>query len=125
MSASPPARCKTILVVEDDAAIRSTLKIALEMEGYHVITASQGQEALTLLPTIKTPCLILLDLMMPIMNGWEFAQAIRSDMVLAPIPIALVTAYSEEAATFSGAQALVKKPVDLDLLFEVVRRFCG
>ena len=114
-----------ILVVEDDAAIRTALQLALEIEGYSVRTAGNGQEALQLLARIDTPCLILLDLMMPVMNGWEFARALRKDMVLAPIPVALVTAYSEEAAQFEGAQALIKKPVDLELLYHVVRKFCG
>jgi CheY-like chemotaxis protein len=123
--AAPNPRCRTILIVEDDAAIRTALQLALEMEGYSVKTASQGQEALELLPRMDTPCLILLDLMMPIMNGWEFARALRQDMVLAPIPVALVTAYSEEASQFQGAQALIKKPVDLELLYQVVRKFCG
>jgi CheY-like chemotaxis protein len=118
-------RCRTILIVEDDPAIRTALQLALEMEGYHVKSASQGKEALEMLPRIDTPCLILLDLMMPIMNGWDFAKALRQDMVLAPIPVALVTAYSEEAADFQGAQALIKKPVDLELLYQVVRKFCG
>jgi CheY-like chemotaxis protein len=117
-------RCRTVLIVEDDAAIRTALQLALEVEGYQVQTASNGKEALELLPQIDTPCLILLDLMMPIMNGWEFASAIRKDMVLGPIPVALVTAYSEEASGFQGAQALIKKPVDLELLYQVVRKFC-
>ena len=117
--------CRMILIVEDDAAIRTALQLALEIEGYSVRTAGNGQEALQLLARIDTPCLILLDLMMPIMNGWEFAQALRKDMVLAPIPVAIVTAYSEEASHFEGAQALIKKPVDLELLYHVVRKFCG
>ncbi len=117
--------CRTILVVEDDPAIRLALTMALEMEGYTVKSAGNGKEALELLPRMDTPCLILLDLMMPIMNGWEFAKALRQNMILAPIPVALVTAYSEEAATFEGAQALIKKPVDLELLLKVVRHFCG
>ncbi len=125
MTELPPHPCRTILIVEDDAAIRTALQVALELEGYAVKTASQGREALDLLPLIDTPCLILLDLMMPIMNGWEFAKALREDMILAPIPVALVTAYSEEAATFQGAQALIKKPVDLELLFTVVKKYCG
>lgn len=125
MAKANQQKCRTILIVEDDAAIRTALQLALEMEGYQVKTASQGKEALELLPRIDTPCLILLDLMMPIMNGWEFSQALRQDMVLAPIPVALVTAYSEEAAGFSGAQALIKKPVDLELLYQTVRKFCG
>ncbi len=125
MAEATPHRCRTILIVEDDAAIRTALQLALEMEGYAVKIASNGKEALEMLPRIDTPCLILLDLMMPIMNGWEFAKALRQDMVLAPIPVAIVTAFSEEAADFEGAQALIKKPVDLELLYQVVRKFCG
>jgi CheY-like chemotaxis protein len=119
------AKCHTVLVVEDDPAIRNFLKLALEAEGYRVETATQGQEALDMLPKLPTPCLILLDLMMPVMDGWEFARALRKDMILASIPVALVTAYAEEAKTFSGAQTVIRKPIDLDLLLQVVRRFCG
>ncbi|MBU6375884.1 MAG: response regulator [Bdellovibrionales bacterium] len=125
MANSAKAPCQTILVVEDDASIRMTLRLALEMEGYTVCTASHGQEALTQLSQMSAPCLILLDLMMPIMNGWEFIKALRANAHFAPIPVALVTAYSEEAAHFEGSQALVKKPIDLEILLQVVRRFCG
>jgi len=119
------APCQTILVVEDDASIRMTIQLALEMEGFTVCTASHGQEALTQLSQMKAPCLILLDLMMPIMNGWDFMKALRANAILAPIPVALVTAYAEEAAHFEGSQALIKKPIDLEILLQVVRRFCG
>ena len=120
---TPP--CRTILIVEDDAAIRMALQVALELEGYSVKTASHGKEALEILGRSGIPCLILLDLMMPIMNGWEFAEELRRNEALSPIPVALVTAYSEEASSFTGAQALIKKPIDLERLYQVVRKFCA
>ncbi len=120
-----PGSHRTILVVEDDPAIRSFLKLALEFEGYAVLAASHGREALELLARTERPCLILLDLMMPVMNGWEFAEALRQDARLADTPVALVTAYVEDAKTFRGAQEVLRKPIDLDRLLGVVKRFCA
>lgn len=116
--------CKDILVVEDDEGIRDTLKLALELEGYTVTTAANGQEGLDVLPTMPTPCLILLDLMMPVMNGWAFAEALRADMVLAPIPVVVVTAFAEKAARVAQARAILKKPIDFDSLLRLVKQFC-
>lgn len=116
--------CKDILVVEDDEGIRETLKLALELEGYTVTTAANGQEGLDVLPTMPTPCLILLDLMMPVMNGWAFAEALRADMMLAPIPVVVVTAFAEKAARVTQARGILKKPIDFDSLLRVVKQFC-
>src|SRR4051812_23507934 len=105
------AQCKNILIVEDDEGIRETLVLALELEGYTVTTAGNGQEGLDVLPHMQTPCLILLDLMMPVMNGWAFAEALRADMVLAAIPVVVVTAFSERAARVTQARGVLKKPI--------------
>jgi CheY-like chemotaxis protein len=115
---------RTILVVEDDEGIRETLRMVIELEGYKVNTASNGREALELLSKTSHPSLILLDLMMPEMNGWEFAEAVQSDGGLSQIPIAVVTAYSDKAKTIP-AKAIIKKPVDMDQLFGVVHEYCG
>jgi len=116
--------CKEILIIEDDDGIRESLKFALELYGYEVSVAANGKEGLERLKTISKPCLILLDLMMPIMNGWQFAEALQEDMILAAIPIAVVTAFSERAKEVH-AQAIVKKPVDVDALIKVVQQYCG
>ncbi|MEO5970088.1 MAG: response regulator [Bdellovibrionia bacterium] len=68
-------RCKSILVVEDEESIRENFQLLLELEGYSVFTASNGKESLRILKTIEKPCLILLDLLMPVMNGMEFLEA--------------------------------------------------
>jgi CheY-like chemotaxis protein len=115
---------KTILVVEDDEGIRETLRLVIELEGYQVVTAANGKIALEVLGKMSHPSLILLDLMMPEMNGWEFAEALQADQKLAHIPIAVVTAYSDKAKKIP-AKAVIKKPVDMDQLFGVVREYCG
>jgi CheY-like chemotaxis protein len=77
---------------------------------------------------MKRPCLILLDLMMPVMNGWEFAQALEAEDTLAAIPIILVTALADEArkkTLGTHKREVVKKPVDIDLLLRLVERYCG
>jgi len=115
---------KQILIVEDDEGIRAALSLTLEMEGFPVTTAANGKEALAILQEIEKPCLILLDLMMPVMNGREFAEALGKDMILAAIPIVIVTAFSEQAKTMDKGYSIIKKPVDIDLLLALVRKYC-
>lgn len=69
--------CRSILIIEDEKAIRETFRLALEMEGYQVNEASNGKEGLEALSTMPRPCVILLDLMMPVMNGWAFIRALE------------------------------------------------
>lgn len=113
-----------VLVVEDDESIRDVFRLALEMEGYHVRTAGNGEEALNVLQSQPNPCLILLDLMMPVMNGWDFADIVKKTPSLASIPIVVVTAFSEMS---NGIKALefIKKPVELKKLLATVRQTCG
>ena len=118
------SHCRSILVVEDDADIRNALCDVLQAEGHSVVTANHGKEALDRLSEIERPCLILLDLMMPVMSGAEFLTVMREKDVLAPIPVVIVSAFSEQASTMKGAQAFVRKPVDLDLLLDLVNRYC-
>ena len=70
------------------------------------------------------PCLVLLDLTMPVMDGLEFLRVKKGDVALAPIPVVVVSAVSEQARG-AGAQGILKKPVDIDLLLAVVRQYCG
>jgi CheY-like chemotaxis protein len=122
-SDTPRTPCRSILIVEDDEGIRETLQYALELEGYQVQTASNGQEGLQRLGQMEPPCLVLLDLMMPVMNGWEFADALSHNITLATIPIVVVSAYSERANAIRSRE-IIKKPVDLDVLFQTVRKWC-
>jgi CheY-like chemotaxis protein len=117
--------CSCILVVEDDKEIRESLKDVLEFEGYQTLTASNGKEAIDSLKLAPNPCLILLDLMMPVMNGWEFLKYRREFDTLATIPVAVVTAAGDGKTHGIEAQAIIKKPIDLDLLLKWVSQFCG
>lgn len=115
--------CRGVLVVEDDRDIRESLKLVLEMEGFHVSAATNGREALDMLERLDRPCVILLDLMMPVMNGWEFLQHMQSDTVIATIPVVVVSAIAERARARPIA-AYVKKPVDINVLIQLVERYC-
>jgi CheY-like chemotaxis protein len=117
------AKCNTILIIEDDEGIRNSLKLILEYGGYHVETAENGKDGIERLANIELPCLILLDLMMPVMDGWAFAAAMKKDMMLATIPIVLVTAFANKAQSI-GAARIVKKPVDMDTLLKFVSEYC-
>lgn len=117
-------RCKSILIIEDDKAIRETLQVALELEGYEVKTAANGLEGVQALEKMPRPCLILLDLMMPVMDGWGFMSAIEHSDTLAAIPVVIVTAYAEKAGDFKERK-IIKKPIDMDLFFQVVNSYCG
>lgn len=117
--------CKSILVIEDDEDILDILKTFLEIEGYKVKTALNGRIGLELLPQMEKPCLILLDLMMPVMDGWAFTEALEQDVVLACIPVVVVTAFSEKATSIKLARSIIKKPVDIDVLLRIVEQYCG
>lgn len=125
MSANPDDR--PILVVEDNLEIREVLEAVLRSEGHQVLTAANGADALALLHGARRlPCLILLDLMMPVMDGYQFRDAQRRDARLAEIPVVLLTA--DGRAPEKGARLEVagylRKPVDLDTLVDAVARFC-
>ena len=113
-----------ILVVEDDEDIRDSLREALESDGYQVVTAEDGKEGLQALDEMPRPCLILLDLMMPVMNGWQFLERMKEDTTLATIPVVAVTAAGERGNT-AQADMLIKKPVDLDHLLKVIKMYCA
>ncbi|BDG07877.1 response regulator transcription factor [Anaeromyxobacter paludicola] len=108
-----------VLVIDDDEAIRESLAEVLQFEGYQVSTARDGCEGLTAALAMH-PDLILLDLMMPRMNGWEFREAQESDPSLAGIPVIVVSAAPPRQADCLGAVTLLAKPFDLTALFESV-----
>jgi CheY-like chemotaxis protein len=111
--------------VDDDADIRETLQIVLELQGHQVMLAANGKHALAELAREPLPCLILLDLMMPEMNGWEFMTAQRADPRLAHIPVVVLSGDGslDELATENQLECL-EKPVDVTTLVEMVKRFC-
>jgi CheY-like chemotaxis protein len=114
-----------ILVIEDDSSIRNMLCLALEMSDYPVMAAANGHEALTLLcKTDNKPSLILLDLMMPIMDGWTFAKKLEENPKLKDIPIVVLTAFADRAGPIPNSRALLRKPVDFAKLMTVVETYC-
>jgi CheY-like chemotaxis protein len=115
--------CNTILVIEDDKDIRDMLALSLEVEGYQVTRAANGKEGLEVLRTAPNPFLILLDLMMPVMNGWEFLQAMRKDDALAGIPVVLVSAFSDQIQN-EDVQGIISKPIELDVLLKIIEKYC-
>lgn len=116
--------CKSILIVEDEEFIRENLKMLLEFEGYPVFTANNGKEGLKALRAMQHPCLVLLDLLMPVMNGFEFLEAKGHDDVIAAIPVCVVSGVAEKPGV-SGIQAFIKKPIEFDGLLKFVRTYCG
>jgi CheY-like chemotaxis protein len=116
-----------ILVVEDNGNARDSLVMLLEAEGFEVEGVENGREALRVLRGGYDACLILLDLMMPIMDGWTFRVEQRHDPRLAEIPVAVLTATvnpSQEAQKL-GAVAAFQKPLDIPRLLELVARYCS
>jgi CheY-like chemotaxis protein len=107
-----------ILVVDDDAAIRDALQVALEDAGYEVVAAIDGREALARLS--PRPALLLIDLMMPELDGWELIGELQRTAPLADIPICVLSAIATHAPP--EVQAVLRKPVDLDQLLATVER---
>lgn len=119
--------CKRILIVEDERDAREALKEIMEIEGFTVSTAENGQQALEMLEKFGEPCLILLDLMMPIMNGWEFLEALdqQHNHVLATIPVVIVSAIADlSVAQQKYKCSVMKKPVNVQVLVGMAHQYC-
>ncbi len=116
-----------ILIVEDDAALLEALGQVLIDEGYDLLSARDGLEAVNCLKKGNRPEVILLDLSMPVVNGWEFRMFQKRDPDLAQIPVILITAggYTREEVAWLEPSALLPKPLDLPLLLSIIRRFCA
>lgn len=114
----------TILIVEDDLDTREMLGRFLELEGYAVETASNGRQALDRLEEGARACVILLDLMMPVMDGWQFRREQVRNEALASIPVIVVSAAGRERLQQVRADGYLAKPVDLDELLHQIRQFC-
>lgn len=114
-----------ILVVEDNDDVREMMTVTLQLEGHQVRTAVNGRDALEKLRGGEKPCVILLDLMMPVMNGWEFRRAIADDPVLADVPIVVISAATGEIVRNTRADAFLSKPVDMERLLGVVCDLCN
>jgi CheY-like chemotaxis protein len=108
---------RTVLIVDDEADIRDSLGDALGDEGYTVVTAANGKEALALLPGLKRPCAIILDIIMPVMSGTDFYRAMRETPESADIPVVVSTSDPSRAP---DRLPVLKKPVNLERLLTVV-----
>ncbi|MCP3139916.1 response regulator [Pyxidicoccus xibeiensis] len=113
----------SILVVEDDQDIREAVAELLELEGYTVHSASNGQEGLSVLATLRQPCLILLDLMMPVLTGYEFLERLRVTGTQSLVPVLIMTA-SHVTEPPTGAAGLLRKPVEMTQLLAAISRYC-
>jgi CheY-like chemotaxis protein len=117
-----------VMIVEDDEDIRADLSAILRVKGFSVEEAVNGRDAMARLHGGSRPCLIVLDLMMPVMNGWELRGAMRADEALRAIPVVVVSGAGrigdEEIASLAPAAVLVK-PFELSQLLELVSRYCA
>ncbi|HEY2511764.1 MAG TPA: response regulator [Polyangiaceae bacterium] len=113
-----------VLVVDDDAAIRETARMILEEEGYATEVACDGTEVLEQLGAGVTPSLILLDLMMPRMDGRAVLRALEARAEMAKVPVVLMTASSATAETSSLEYPMLRKPFGLDHFMQVVTTYC-
>ncbi len=112
-----------ILVVDDDQDIRETLSLVLELNGYEVIAGVDGLDALDKVRKGPRPAAILVDIMMPRMNGIDFVKALRRDAALSQIPVVVLSGdtAARRAATALSAQACLTKPVDVSQLLDTVK----
>jgi CheY-like chemotaxis protein len=118
---------RVVMIVEDDPDVRETIAEILVDAAYQPLLASNGKEALEhLRSAAPKPCVILLDIMMPVMNGWEFRAQQRSEAGLSAIPVVVITAHADasRAATEMEAAGFLRKPVKLESLLASVSHFC-
>jgi len=122
-----PEAQHSVLIVDDEPDIRDSLTAVLEAEGYTVMEAEHGEEALRRLRASPDAiCIILLDLYMPTMNGWTFRNQQLSDPSLASIPVIVITADAAAArkARQLGVIGAMTKPLDLDQLLQLIAAHC-
>jgi two-component system, chemotaxis family, chemotaxis protein CheY len=124
----PSSGTPFVLVVDDDPDIRETLEVLLSMHGHPVVAAADGAEALERLQEKpRRPCLILLDLMMPGMNGFELHRKLGENATFSGIPIVVITGAGADAEERVSAlrTEVLRKPFDLQTVLATVKRHCG
>ncbi len=126
LSSTEPALAgpSCVLVIEDDHDARVALRNILEEEGYRVVSVTDGRRALDTLERMRAepPQLILLDLMLPVMDGWQFIERLRAAHGLSQIPIAVISAFEREPP--EGVVEYLRKPIKLEALLRLVARHC-
>jgi CheY-like chemotaxis protein len=115
-------KAHTVLIVEDEEDLREMMREALERKGYRVVTAQEGEDALKKIDGIDQLCLVLLDLLMPGMNGWDFFAKMRERPELAQVPVIVHSSASSRAP--AGVTRVLQKPILFDRLISVVREYC-
>ena len=116
---------ETVLVVDDDPDVRESLSELLDEKGYFVLQAENGRKALDVLKKVaRTPCMVVLDLAMPVLDGHEFLKHRAVDPVLRHIPVVVVSGNPEPARPLEGIEAYLQKPLEADRLLEIIRRTC-
>lgn len=113
----------SILVVEDDIDIRSALVQILRMEGHATAEASNGKEALEYIRNNPKPCMVLLDMMMPIMTGRQFLDVFKNEPDSSSVPVVIISAVADRIDT-SGAKEFIRKPLEVSKLLEVISKYC-
>ncbi len=114
-----------VLIIEDDADLREMMAQLLTIEGFRAATAINGRDALDYLKRGDRPEVILLDLMMPVMDGWEFRRMQRRDPRVADVPVVVLSALDQRRTGDLAPDAFLKKPLDFDHLLSLVRTYCG
>ena len=113
-----------VLVVDDEESIRATVRAALDLEGYRVLEAADGAEALRIAAS-ETPCAVLLDMRMPVLDGWGFAREARRRGYDFPIVVMTAAENARRWCDEIGGDACLPKPFDIDALFQVVEPYCS
>jgi CheY-like chemotaxis protein len=118
---------KTVLLVEDNSTARESLALFLQQEGYAVQGAGDGREALEQLKQGPAPAAIVLDLMLPVLSGWEFREQQRRDPALAGIPVVVLSSIAQGTArsTDLGEVVYLQKPADPNTILAAIRRCVG
>jgi CheY-like chemotaxis protein len=112
----------SVLVIEDDDVIRESMRELLELEGFEVVAVANGREALDVVRRGPRPCAVLLDLFMPVMDGWQFLAEIERDRELSDLPITVVSAAGHVSGI--GRRRILRKPVGFQRLVAAVRASC-
>ena len=113
----------TVLLLEDELELRELMREVLELNGYSVVAVGDGREALDAMERIEHICVVLLDLLMPHMNGWDFYEKLRERPGLASVPV--VVHSSSPAQAPAGVTRVLRKPVQMDRLISVIHEYCA
>ena len=113
-----------VLVVDDDEMIRAVVRDALEFDGYRVVEAPDGAAGLAVLDGLE-PCIVLLDMRMPVLDGWGFSRAYRARDHRAPLVVMTAAENADRWCLEIGGDGCLPKPFDLDGLLALVEQYCG